>query len=460
MHRVGLALACILIAFQGWSAKITIQAPEYAGSTFNFYTIPNFLTDRHEIVGEGTVSDNGAMSIDLNVSQTMAVYTDFGVYKGWFIAEPNGTFEIALPPKEEKTTTNPYFKPKLVQLDLKNMPDDATNTLVAMFDKRYNAEMSKNMNQIFYRRSVETAEAMIAGLKEVFLETKNEYFEQHKLYRYGYAKYMAMINNATPVMQEYMVGKPILYYHPEYSLLFDKLFSKHLQYATQAANGQKIAMLINSGASEQLMEWLTEDIHGDPNLAEAVMLMGMKPIFYSKKFNVNGLFSILQSISEKSKVPTHKETADKISAELARTMYGTKAPELSLLDIDGNMVELSNFEGRYIYLCFTRTDNSTFQIHKELLQKLNLAFPDDLDIVLVLENDNIDEVRDRLVPEDFTWTVLRGATRKAIYESFKVRTMPTYFLIDPEGRMAGSLAPWPDENFDLYFAKVLQSTKE
>ena len=141
-------------------------------------------------------------------------------------------------------------------------------------------------------------------------------------------------------------------------------------------------------------------------------------------------------------------------------MYGTKAPELSLLDIDGNMVELSNFEGRYIYLCFTRTDNSTFQIHKELLQKLNLAFPDDLDIVLVLENDNIDEVRDRLVPDDFTWTVLRGATRKAIYESFKVRTMPTYFLIDPEGRMAGSLAPWPDENFDLYFAKVLQSTKE
>lgn len=441
------------------TTKIVSTAPEYAGSSFVFYTVPNFLTARQEVVGEGTVSEDGKLEMEISIDQTIAVYSEFGVYKGWFIAEPNETYDVVFPPKEDKTSSNPYFKPKLKQLGCKNLPSTATTLLVDMFDRQYNAEMAKNMNQIFYRRSIETADTMIAGLKERFPETDNLYFEQHKAYRYAMAKYTAMINAPEPAIEEYMVNQPILYYHPEYSALFDKLFSKYLQYATQQVNGQKIAMLINSGAAEQLMEWLAEEIQGDINLAEAIVLAGIKPIFFSKKFNVNGLFSILQYIDETSKQPIHKETATKISSELARTMYGAKAPELSLLDIDGNMVELSDFEGQYIYLCFTRTDNSTFHLHKELLKKLDEQFSDDLSIVLILEDDKIEENRELLTPEDFYWTVLRGSTRKGIYESFNVKTMPSYFLVDPQGRMAGSLAPWPDEDFDLYFAKVLQSSK-
>ncbi|HPS13419.1 MAG TPA: hypothetical protein PLB87_09090, partial [Prolixibacteraceae bacterium] len=64
-----------------------------------------------------------------------------------------------------------------------------------------------------------------------------------------------------------------------------------------------------------------------------------------------------------------------------------------------------------------------------------------------------------LQSDGFEWTVLRGMTRRDIYDSFNVRIMPTYFLVDPQGRMAGSQAPWPDENFEMQFDNILKATK-
>jgi hypothetical protein len=40
-------------------AEIRFTATEYAGSSFTFYTVPNFLTDKQEIIAEGVVDEKG-----------------------------------------------------------------------------------------------------------------------------------------------------------------------------------------------------------------------------------------------------------------------------------------------------------------------------------------------------------------------------------------------------------------
>ena len=260
-------------------------------------------------------------------------------------------------------------------------------------------------------------------------------------------------------MEEYFFGKPILYYLPEYSELFDKLFAKYLQYATQQVDGQKISVMLNSGSYEQIMEWLTLDMLFDQPLAEAVVLKGVKPLFYSKRFNTVGLFNLLQKITETSTVEIHKTTSNKIFNELAKTMYGAIAPDLSLLDLNGNLVNWENFEGKYVYLCFTRSDNEKFALHKDLMKGFQLSYQKNLALVIVIEDEDFEKNAELLKADGFEWTILRGTTRREIYESFNVRILPTYFLIDPQGRMAGSQAPWPDENFEMQFANILKATQ-
>jgi hypothetical protein len=459
LNRLVFPFLLVLVTLCVSGAEIRFSIPEYAGSSFTFYVVPNFLTDKQEIIAEGVVNEKGEFKVEFNVASTIPVYSEFGVYKGWFIAEPGISYELILPPKVDNTSTNPYFKPKPSHLGIKNCPENATDRLVDDFDRQYSFLLSPNFNQIFYRRSLETAEKVIDTLKIKFPETKNLYFEQYKTYKYATTKNLALMQDPTPIIEEYFVNKPILYSHPAYSELFDKLFTKYLQYATQQVDGQKTSVMLNSGAYEQLIDWLTVDVKFDKPLAEAVILKGVKPLFYSKRFNTVGLFNLLQKITDTSNLPIHKITATKIFNELARTMYGALAPELSLLDLKGNLVNWENFEGKYVYLCFTRTDNEKFLPHKELMKGFYEQYHENLAIVIVLEDDEIEKNAALLEADGFEWTVLRGMTRRDIYDSFNVRIMPTYFLVDPRGKMCGSQAPWPDENFDMQFSNILKANE-
>jgi hypothetical protein len=453
-------LLLLILSINASGSELRFSAPEYAGSSFTFYTIPNFLTEKQDIIAEGVVDEKGEFKADFTIESTIPVYSEFGIYKGWFIAEPGNSYTISLPPKAENTSTNPYFRPKLIHIEIKNCPLTATDRLVDDFTRQYNMEMSPNFNAIFYRRSLETADSVISRLQVKFPVSQNIYFEQFKTYTYAKIRYTALIQDPKPVIEQYFVNKPILYYLPEYTELFDKLFTKYLQYATQQVNdGQKVSIMINAGSYDQLIEWLTTNDGFDQLLAEAVIIRGIKPLFYSKKFNTVGLFNILQKISETSELTIHKTTSNKIFNELARTMYGASAPELSLLDINGNLVTWDNFKGKYVYLCFTRSDNENFLSHKELMKGFYQKYKDNLSLVIVIEDEDFEKNAAILKADGFEWTVLRGMTRREIYDSYNVRIMPSYFLIDPQGRMAGSAAPWPDENFEMQFNNVMKSAQ-
>ncbi|HKM93163.1 MAG TPA: redoxin domain-containing protein [Prolixibacteraceae bacterium] len=458
-NKFSYTIFLLIISTFLYGAEIKFIAPDYAGDAFSFYVVPNFLTEKQEIVGSGEVDKTGTFSCKIDISEQLPVYAEFDVYKGWLVLNPNETIEITLPPKEQKTSSNPFFKPRMVHLGIKNPAANNINLLIVNFNRQFQMQMSQNMQEIFYRRSIETAEKVVSDLQSQFSETNNIYFEHYKTYKYASIKHTAQIQDPNNVINEYFIKNPILYNQPEYSEMFDKLFTKYLQYATQQVNGQKISVLLNSGAFEQLIDWLTIDMKFDKPLAESIILKGVKPLFYSKRFNTVGLFNILHKITETSTIEIHRISANKIFNELARTQYGTIAPELDLVDINGNFVEWENFKGKYVYLCFSRTDNEKFASHKMLMKEFQIKFKDDLAIVVVIENENDEQNAGLLENKDFQWTVLRGTTRREIYESYNVRILPTYFLVDPQGRMAGSQAPWPDENFEMQFANVLKATK-
>lgn len=459
IKKSGVILMLLFISTLLQATEIKFSAPDYAGNSFNFYVVDNFITEKQTIVGEGTADEQGNFSCEIDIPESMTVYCEFDVYKVWMVATPGESHEVILPPKREKRSSNPYFRPQVFHLGIKGASPENTNVLINGFGRQYTQKMSKNMQEIMYRRNLDAAETVVAELQELFPVTDNEYFEQYKLYKYASAKYTALIQDPTPIMEEYFIDQPILYKQPEYAELFDKLFLKYLQYATQQVNGQKVSLMLNSGAYEQLIDWLTLDMGFNKQLAEAIIMKGVKPLFYSKRFNTNGLFAILQKIGETSENAVHKETANNIYNELARTNYGTIAPELDLVDIYGNFVGWEDFDGMYVYLCFTRTDNEKFAPHKELMKQFQIKYQDDLAIVIVLEDDKIEENAELLSNDDFDWTVLRGQTRREIYDAYSVRILPTYFLIDPQGKMAGSQAPWPDENFEMQFANILKATR-
>jgi stalled ribosome rescue protein Dom34 len=62
---------------------------------------------------------------------------------------------------------------------------------------------------------------------------------------------------------------------------------------------------------------------------------------------------------------------------------------------------------------------------KEFYQK----YKDNLALVIVIEDEDFEKNAEALKATGFEWTVLRGMSRREVYESFNVRIMQHIFLL-------------------------------
>lgn len=459
MKEIKFCALILLLALstQGFSAGISFKSAEYGGRYFQFYTIPNFLTGQKLTVCSDFTSDDGQFSAPLTISSTSAVFVNVGAYQGWFIAEPGKSYELVMPPYKERDTSNPHSKPELHALGVKDAAPDDINVMLWKFENEYEKLWEKHSQQILIRQSNQYADTLIQTLERQFPDTENKYYNQHKKYCYASVRFKANIKEPEVVISDFFNQQPVLYNHKEYGQIFNQLFDRYLHNKAQEIHGDVVRDMLNSGDIEQLLDWFQFDMDIDKTLAEAITLRGIRWCYVSKKYDNLGLFNILQDLSEKSEIPLHRTTANVIFKALSKRAYGTMAPELALQNEAGELKTWGDFEDKYRYLCITTPDNIYFDGHFQLLKELNDDYADDLEIVVVLDSDNFASDAATLNTNGVVWSLLKG--EQETFEAFNVKMYPAYYLIDPDGRMISSPAPWPDESFSQRFEYYLDQAK-
>lgn len=126
---------------------------------------------------------------------------------------------------------------------------------------------------------------------------------------------------------------------------------------------------------------------------------------------------------------------------------GQQAPAFSLPDLKGNMVKLSNFKGKYIFLHFwaswcnpCRQENINLANAHQNKNNENLVF------VGVSVDESKTDLENAIVKDNITWQQL--ATFKGfdqpIMHDFGIRGVPRNFLIDPTGKIIAMDLRGPD----------------
>ncbi len=154
---------------------------------------------------------------------------------------------------------------------------------------------------------------------------------------------------------------------------------------------------------------------------------------------------------EVKSTPWAKETAGEIAAQ-ERVLPGRPAPEFAAVDINGDSLRLSDFKGRYVLLDFwaswcvpCRKSNPHM---KELYEKYHSK---GLEFVCVADNDSNPDAWRKAVKDDGIEAfrhVLRGMRiidrsrmildkTNDISGKYAVHFLPTKYVIDKEGRIAG-----------------------
>ena len=127
------------------------------------------------------------------------------------------------------------------------------------------------------------------------------------------------------------------------------------------------------------------------------------------------------------------DTADGISPLNSDKIINSKAPDITLKDLNGKTVSLSAVKGKVVLLNFFATWCPPCRAEMPALNKLYRTLkPRGLEVIGVSTDRSINDIKDFLEKNRVDFPILFDADRIAA-KQYRVFSMPTTFLIDRKG---------------------------
>ncbi|WP_028297084.1 TlpA disulfide reductase family protein [Olivibacter sitiensis] len=123
-------------------------------------------------------------------------------------------------------------------------------------------------------------------------------------------------------------------------------------------------------------------------------------------------------------------------AELKPLSIGQKAPEFELLDMKGKTVKLSDFRGKYTLIDFWASWCQPCRLENPNIVKQYQRFNSKgFDILGVSLDSKLENWKQAVAQDQLTWTHVSDLSmwNSKAAELYKVRQIPSSFLLDPEG---------------------------
>jgi len=467
MPRFLLFLLLLLPAFPGWLIQaepttVSGNASAYSGMQLVFYRTSDWISGTEKIAGQCQISDSGDFQLVIALEGTTRLFAYLGIYKGYFFAEPGKSYQLVLPEKRDKSQEdllNPYFEPVELQLGLANFNSADLNMLIAMFDDAYIPFYDKYVNSIYNKPDLMRLEEDIKQMELPFKDDQNDFFRAYRQYHYGMLKMLTKQQGTQSLSDEFFNNRRVLYENPSYAELFNQVFDKYFIFIGRTGAGKQIYADINqTGSYRDLLHTLSgSDNISNDTLTELVVLKQIHDEFYSNQFSRNGLLSILDSLCLTTRVEEHNVIGRNIKYKITRLQPGYAPPQFELRDTDGNLVKLSDFKGKYVYLNFCTCQSYTCLNEFNMLAGLHKRHGNRLSIITIATDPMEEVLRQFLVKNQYDWKFLHYDNQPEILKDYDIRAFPTYFLIGPDGNLIFSPALSPAENFETKLFETMRS---
>ena len=426
---------------------------EYAGQSIEFYTRTDYVTQQREVLSKTVIATDGSFRAEFPLFETQLVMIDLGVYTCYMYMEEGKHYRIAFPPRHDKTESerlNPYFDPTILQLRDLDGDGNATNDRIAHFDAYLDSVTNTTLPRIAERDSLASGKRLIGQLKSYTIPAQYEFANQYKTYRIGLMTYMTETMRIQALSKTYFQNKPVLHRNPAYMELFNIVYDKYLVYHGRTEDGQQIYNAISKERNyTKLKEVLAQNDHlTNDTLCELVILKGLYDEFFSSNFSRNALFSIVDSIYSTTDIPEHTNIAQQIRERISKFLPGFIPYSFTLKDAKGQSLSLKDFRGYMVLLCFCTTTSYSCIQDFDLLNRFQERYGEHLRIISICADQDSASMHRFVEATHYPWTFLYYGDAPNLIRDYDVRTYPTYFLLDPEGRIILSPAPGPQENLE------------
>lgn len=447
-----LVLFSIIFTGQLHAQKVIISgtSASYAGDSLFVVTCGDPVTHAETTLAACKADKNGKFGFAFTIREEMPVYMHLGVSKGLLFIEPGKQYEIKLPEKEQKTLAdilNPYFEESEFYIGIVDITPEDLHYNIIKFDDMYNTYLDKHFLDLVKKSYNSNIDTFISATENRFSNYKNPYFDNYKYYQFAYLRHIAFERNDKHVFEKYFANKPILYSNLAYTFLFNQIFNEYFLELSKTHNSlqflNEIVIFLNK-----------EEYPGNPAQKELILLKGLFDSYYSKQFQTKEIIVLIDSIQKNTKLARHKNIAKNSLAQITRLMENYPAPAFECYDENNNPVTLNHYRGKYVYLDFGTIKSYACLREMELLKGIYEKSNKELEIVTISVDDDFSETMKYAREKSYNWTFLHYRNNHELLRQYNVRVYPTYYLIDPDGKLITNTTPAPQENFDVFFHEI------
>lgn len=458
--RVLITILFALVLNPGWAqTEITVHAPSFANNRIKINGYEDYLTYKATELAKVDVDSTGSFSIVLNVNEVQLV-TMFGngVSCGFYI-EPNARYTISL----QEVDTNFIYDDNPINItpNFENYDSGNINYLISKFNEEYDQFVSKNLNSFIKKTAKTKVDTFALKIQRKYKAIENEYFQMYIKYSLAILKSVSAHSQKKQLYKTYLDTLPILYHHDMYMDYFNQFYTHHFKTLNFADYEQLVMAIKTKVDRSSALEVLGRDAYlKNDSVCELVLIKGLMENYRNPEFSKKSILAVLEQVQAETSIEEHKRIAANVYNKLSSVDVGSYAPELILVDFDGNKVTLTDLlkSGKYIYLDFWATWCQPCVREMKLTPELVDRYGDYIEFVSI-SMDKKSRTAERFVKKNkYEWTFLHFGGDESIITTYKTRSIPTYYLIDPNGKIVQSPARRPS-SIVPYFNQIEEMYK-
>ncbi len=458
---LGIILFCNLFSAQAQNVFLKGSAANADGKLVQLKRYADRISMLDVQLDECVVKDR-EFSLKTSINYPTPLVIQVENYSCEFFAEPGKTYEIAIPffNWEVDQDVNVHFMPVPLTVEINNLDKNDLNNLLARFDNFYLDILERHGTEILRTKNKKYADTLRAFADSMLVENgKNEYFKLYTQYKIGELEFSMQMRPRKKIMNELIIGQPILYQHVGYMDFFNTCFSKSFVLGTKALTLDSLFLLVNENRIFALLDALgTDPMLKNEVLRELVFLKGMDEAYYLPDYySAAAVTSLLESFINETRFDEHKQIAHNIIEKHEKAAKPQELPSFKLLDVNKNEATLDKFKGKWVYLAFVRAKEAPSLIELE-----TMAFYKDS---IYSKYSNIEFVtidcdreflkmyhllKNSKRGEKYNWTWLHFNGNYKLLDYFKVNTYPSFVILNPKGEIYDSFAKSPGEGIFVH----------
>jgi peroxiredoxin len=460
IYNPGITLFFLLFCLpvSGQTVYISGSGSGYQNAELKFYSQTDPVTKRLKPLLGISCDEKGSFSVELPCPKSEIIFIKAGTFKFRLYVTENLRYQLLFPnnvPKSESEEQNLFFIETELMPEVVNSKNDINN-FIRIFDSEYNPVFNLVAERVFRNFKMDELQQEISKLDKFTEVPDLPFYNDYLKCRMTMLKLVASSATQYKTVASEFINSWFKSDNQAFCDLAEQMYSgyfnKFLTGPLKADFNRAIAL----GSFTELRSVIMQDGKiTNKELADFVALLNLNANYYDRSLpgeNIRKIISIMKSQGETVSV---KNIASVVLDKLNSSLPGNYPTDFSLLNNDGKLMSLKDFRGKYLLLCFARSDNPASLIELGIINTWYKKYVKDVQVVTILADNNFKTASALTKNRGLNWIFLDGSNKDNLEFNYDLKMYPSFLLLDRAGKIIADPCSYPSEDIELTINNIL-----